>query len=360
MSHRYGRIGETLRNYDSRALAARMKRNSEIAAFAMECLFDDDEAGAMKRARNTGPRPGGRNTHGSVDFSETTWGRMLREDHAELALPGSAAASLFRRRFRVPFRIFLMVRLTRLFAGQWLFVYLLLPSLRCAAPSCFRAVCAQIVDWVKKRMLGGTFPVDCVGRGGTPVEIKVLGVLRILGRATCFDGITELSGIPKSSMQAFFHRFTAWFRKDIYPEFVYVPKTREDLAKVETPYALVGLPGCIGSMDVVHIAWCMCPTYLMNLAKGKEGYPSIAYNVICDHKGRAQSVLAGTTYTPLYATTITYTPSAPRTSLRNCSTRFELVPEHATSSSLKGRTSLSTRATTSGRPLKLRPRSPLA
>jgi len=83
-------------------------------------------------------------------------------------------------------------------------------------------------------------------------------------------------------MQAFFHRFTAWFRKDVYPEFVYVPKTREDLARVETPYALVGLPGCIGSMDVVHIAWCMCPTYLINLAKGKEGYTSIAYNVICD------------------------------------------------------------------------------
>ena len=153
---------------------------------------------------------------------------------------------------------------------------------------------SQIVGWVKERMLGGIPPVDCVGRGGAPVELKVLGVLRILGRATCFDGITELSGIPTSSMQAFFHRFTAWFRKDVYPEFVYVPKTREDLARVETPYALVGLPGCIGSMDVVHIAWCMCPTYLMNLAKGKEGYTSIAYNVICDHKGRAQAVLAGT------------------------------------------------------------------
>jgi hypothetical protein len=110
-------------------------------------------------------------------------------------------------------------------------------------------------------MLGGNSPVDCIGRGGAPVELKVLGVLRILGRATCFDGITELSGIPTSSMQALSHRFTAWFPKDIYPEFVYAPKTREDLARVETPYALVGLPGCIGSMGVVHIAWCMCPTY---------------------------------------------------------------------------------------------------
>ena len=71
-----------------------MKRNSEEAAFAMDFLFNDDEAGTMKRARNAGPRPGGRNMHGSVEFSETTWGRMLREDHAELVFPGSAAASL--------------------------------------------------------------------------------------------------------------------------------------------------------------------------------------------------------------------------------------------------------------------------
>jgi len=45
-----------------------MKRNSEEAAFAMDFLFNDDEAGTMKRARNTGPRPGGRNMHGSVCF----------------------------------------------------------------------------------------------------------------------------------------------------------------------------------------------------------------------------------------------------------------------------------------------------
>jgi len=140
MSRRYGRIGQTHCNDDSRALTATMKRNSEEAAFAMDFLFNDDEAGTMKRARNTGPRPGGRNMHGSVEYSETTWGRMLREDHAELVLPGSAAASLFRRRFRVPFRIFLMVRLTRLFADSWLFVYSLVPSLHCAAPSCCRAV----------------------------------------------------------------------------------------------------------------------------------------------------------------------------------------------------------------------------
>ena len=151
----------------------------------------------------------------------------------------------------------------------------------------------QIVGWTKELLDQGKAAADCTGRLAVPTELKVLGVLRVLGRATCFDGITELSGIAESTMCTFFHRFTKWFREDIYPCFVYAPKTLDDLAEVQTPYALLGLPGCIGSMDVVHIAWCMCPSYLMNLAKGKEGIPTIAYNVICDHAGRALAVLAG-------------------------------------------------------------------
>lgn len=34
---------------------------------------------------------------------------------------------------------------------------------------------------------------DVAGRARIPTELKLLGVLRILGRSTCFDGIFELS-----------------------------------------------------------------------------------------------------------------------------------------------------------------------
>mmetsp|Transcript_43187 Transcript_43187/g.97608 ORF Transcript_43187/g.97608 Transcript_43187/m.97608 type:complete len:160 (-) Transcript_43187:107-586(-) len=46
-------------------------------------------------------------------------------------------------------------------------------------------------------------------------------------------------------------------------------------------------------MDVVHVAWGMCPSALSNLCTGKEGYPSIAYTAICEHAGRAFAVLPG-------------------------------------------------------------------
>ena len=76
--------------------------------------------------------------------------------------------------------------------------------------------------------------------------------------------------------------------------FVSTPKTKDGLVQIEAAYKLLGLPGAIGSMDVVHIAWCMCPIHLANLAKGKEGFPSVAYNVVCDHEGNATAVLPGT------------------------------------------------------------------
>lgn len=228
---------------------------------AVSIVFDDDELEAIEaqRARpgkGPGSRPGGSNAKGRADYSMSTWAKMLRDDAAELERPESSEAALFRRRFRVPYPVFkLLLEWTR--------------------------------EWHEK---SGT---DCTGRARIPTELKLLGVLRVLGRATCFDGIFELSGISIASMDAFFHKFTEWFRSELYPKFVFTPKTMTEVAEIQAAYAALGLPGCIGSMDVVHVAWCMCPTWLANLATGKEGYPSIAYNVICDHEGRAMSVLPG-------------------------------------------------------------------
>ena len=92
---------------------------------------------------------------------------------------------MFRRRFRVPYPIFL-----------------------------------KIVGAAKAR-----FPEKqgATKRPVVPLELKFLGVLRVLGRATEFDGITELSGISEETMRAFFHSFCKWFRDGIYPKFVHMP-----------------------------------------------------------------------------------------------------------------------------------------
>ena len=49
--------------------------------------------------------------------------------------------------------------------------------------------------------------------------------------------------------------------------------------------AELGLPGCIGWMDAVHVSWRKCPAGARHEHTGKEGYPTRAYNVVCDHNG---------------------------------------------------------------------------
>ena len=61
-----------------------------------------------------------------------------------------------------------------------------------------------------------------------PTSLKLLGVLRILGRGICLDGMEELTEMSESTIWRFFHQFFAWFTDVIYPKFVSLPKTRQE------------------------------------------------------------------------------------------------------------------------------------
>ena len=47
-------------------------------------------------------------------------------------------------------------------------------------------------------------------------------------------------------------------------------------------YEKSGLPGCCGLMDVVHVRWSQCPTGDLNRAKGKESFPTLAFECVTD------------------------------------------------------------------------------
>jgi len=115
----------------------------------------------------------------------------------------------------------------------------------------------------------------------------------MVGQSACFDNVEELSYINASTMHAFFSEFSKKGRDKLFPEHVRMPETVEELAEIEAAYALIGIPGACGSMDVVHIALGSCPHGLINVCTGKEGYPTLAYNVICDHQGRAIAIMPG-------------------------------------------------------------------
>ena len=75
--------------------------------------------------------------------------------------------------------------------------------------------------------------------------------------------------------------------KDAY---IYMPRNNEELEFVVGEYTDMGLPGCVGSVDVVHIGWDACPNMFFTAFTGKERYCSITYELICSSSKLIQSV----------------------------------------------------------------------
>ena len=66
-----------------------------------------------------------------------------------------------------------------------------------------------------------------------------------------------------------------------------------EISRTLSVYDRLGFPGCIGSTDCVHIRWERCPVGDRFLHKGKEGYPTIAYEVTVDHTSKIIAVTKG-------------------------------------------------------------------
>ncbi len=70
-------------------------------------------------------------------------------------------------------------------------------------------------------------------------------------------------------------------------QFVYLPRNITELRRLTSDYDEVGLLGCCGSMDVVHVKWShQCPTGDHNRAKGKAGYPTLGFECITNYRRR--------------------------------------------------------------------------
>lgn len=189
-------------------------------------------------------------------YEQSTWGMMLA--HPRFKDPHDRkGGQLFRRRFRVPFPVYLeILRMTR------------------------------ESNWFSEGR-------DAIGILSAPLELKVLSVLRVLGRGYCFDGVEELCFISAEVLRQFFHKFCALFAAKYFPIYCSPPTTAEEIKHTTGVYARMGLPGCIGSTDCVHIRWERCPAGSRSLHKGKEGYPTLSYEVTVDHSKRIIGVTQG-------------------------------------------------------------------
>ena len=215
---------------------------------------DDDQAPKGHRGdfpRN--PRHGilkstTRNERWVYQSDRSVWWDLLRHDEAYTA--GSHASLEFRGKFRVPRKLFdTLVRKTR-------------KSGRFAS---------------KSTRLGR-------GRRCHPLELKVLASLRMLAKGCDSDTVSEAAQISPKTLAAFHHKWMKWGAETLFPRWVQ-PPTGAKLKHWMEMYAKLGTPGCVASTDGVHIPWGGCPVAWKSTHQGKEGKPTLAFNMSCGPTG---------------------------------------------------------------------------
>jgi hypothetical protein len=176
-----------------------------------------------------------------VDYKQSFWYAEYLTDQTYRD-PGHKNGKLFRRRFRIPFPVF--EKLLKILEDS-------------------------------KKFEKAEF--DCCGQPSAPLELLLLGSLRVLGRGICFDGLCEGSFISEEVHRVFFHKFCGFIAEALFPVYCAPPTKPEDIMRVMNEYDVLGFPGCIGSTDCVHVAWDRAPASLSANYTGKEKYPSLSY-----------------------------------------------------------------------------------
>jgi hypothetical protein len=75
------------------------------------------------------------------------------------------------------------------------------------------------------------------GSAAYPVELYLLGALRMLGRNATCDCIAELTSISAESHRLWFNKFIRWYTQTQYSEFVRLPSTTDEVEECCRQYA---------------------------------------------------------------------------------------------------------------------------
>lgn len=196
-----------------------------------------------------------RKTYEREHYRESCWWKFIQRDN--LADLTSRDGKTFRNRFTVPYQL-------------------------------FTQLLAMATEWFPQSL------VDSYGREVTPISLKLLGTLRILGKGCSWDLLYELSGVSAEVHRRWTLAFIAKFALEMYPIYVHGPRDSSEMESVTGLYAASGFPGCIGSTDCVHIRWERCPSVWSSAYRnGKHSYASIAYEMTVTHSKKFQSTTTG-------------------------------------------------------------------
>jgi hypothetical protein len=138
--------------------------------------------------------------------------------------------------------------------------------------------------WFPKYSDSGEGPMDCTKNRGASLQVKVLSVLRVLGRGVTFDECYDGSGCGEESIRVFFHLFTERFCESLFMETVKPPITAIEISQATRIYQSMGMGPAVGSTDCTHIQLGNCPHNFRITCTGKSGKPTMVYSVTASHQ----------------------------------------------------------------------------
>ena len=152
----------------------------------------------------------------------------------------------------------------------------------------------EIFDkWLRLTKTSGKFrfPGDGIkGQQPKPLENSLMCVFRVLGIGCPFDALEEASGMDAETIRRFFHKWLAWAVNNHYKQFVKLATTYDEIERNEKVFNKLGLPGAVYSMDGVHCAADNVAHRYRHRYIGKEGYPTVAWNVLSSHSKKIAHV----------------------------------------------------------------------
>ena len=120
-----------------------------------------------------------------------------------------------------------------------------------------------------------------------PMKIKLLASLRYLALGVPWDAMEDIVNVSRRTLRTWFYKkFLPWMMKHKYHEHVQYPTTSDEVAVLMDPWTRAGFPGCIACVDGVHIPWGGYRAGRKYMYVGKEGVPTLGFNVTIDYDGR--------------------------------------------------------------------------
>jgi hypothetical protein len=140
-------------------------------------------------------------------YENSTWAATLADAHPNGPRnPFSTKGKKFRQDFRVPYVLFMFI-----------------------------VNLAKVQRWASKAA------VDVSGRPSVPIELKILGVLYILGGDHGFKSVVDLGGFSTAVMNEFFLEFVSAFAIAMFPIWVVMPSTSAEIERVRLQFEALGM-----------------------------------------------------------------------------------------------------------------------